>query len=394
MIFLTIIFVVFVSASEIDVCIPSFSQIQKIFNLSPFKTELLLGLNLIFHCFAAFFSGSLGDHYGKKKMINAGMFLLILGSLLCYFANSYLYLALGRVIQGIGIAAPLVLTPILIMDFYEKDEQQKRMNILNGVCTLGLCSAPIIGSYTTLLFGWKFNFLLIGLLGAAAFILSALFIPPPIKRALEPKSTYPSLREYTPLFQSKILVHYLVCLCSSIGVYYTFIGMAPLIYIESLGVHLKSFGLYQGSLTFTFGILSILGGFLVKKIGKKISFFSSFFLIFLFSVSCCFITFFNIKNPLLITGAMLLLSVGCVIPMNLIYVLSLDLIPGVSGKISALITIGKWIFTTIGIQFSSYFYSNDFRSTGVALLLMQLISFYSGFFIFKKDEILKKELRS
>ena len=148
--FITILFVIFVSAAEIDICVPSFPQIQNEFGLSPFKTEALLGANLLFHCIAAIFAGTFGDKYGKKRMINTGFVIFISGSLLCFFAPGYNSLISGRILQGIGISASLVLAPIMILDLYEKEKQQKMMSMLNGFVTLAICLAPIIGSYATL----------------------------------------------------------------------------------------------------------------------------------------------------------------------------------------------------------------------------------------------------
>ena len=53
------------------------------------------------------------------------------------------------------------------------------------------------------------------------------------------------------------------------------------------------------------------------------------------------------------------------------YVLGLDSIAGASGKISGLLTTGKWLFTIVGIQTASYFYTHDFRSTGLLIFVME-----------------------
>ena len=233
--FITILFVIFVSAAEIDICVPSFPQIQREFGLSPFKTEALLGANLLFHCIAALYAGTFGDKYGKKRAVNVGFVIFILGSLLCFFAPGYNSLISGRILQGIGISASLVLAPIIILDLYEKEKQQKIMSMLNGFVTLAVCVAPVIGSYATLLFDWRANFLLLTLLGLAAFGMFHVFIP-------SDKSVNPdvrlSIREYAIIFKSREAVLYIVGFAFCVGAYYTFVGMASIVYIESFGVSL------------------------------------------------------------------------------------------------------------------------------------------------------------
>lgn len=367
-VFVTILFVIFVSCAEIDICVPSFPQIQREFGLSPFKTEALLGANLLFHCIAALYAGTFGDKYGKKRAVNAGFVIFISGSLLCFFAPGYNSLISGRILQGIGISASLVLAPIMILDLYEKEKQRKMMSMLAGFVTLAVCVAPVIGSYATLLFDWRANFLLLTLLGLVAFGMFHVFIPSDKSVNHDAKL---SIREYAIIFKSKEAILYIVGFAFCVGAYYTFVGMASIVYIESFGVSLKNFGIYQGLLTFTFGIVSIFSGSIIPKIGKKTSFMISLGLIVVFLLLCLFAIIFNIQNPNYITAIILVLSVGVVIPCNVMYVLGLGSIAGASGKISGLLTTGKWLFTIVGIQTASYFYTHDFRSTGLLIFVME-----------------------
>lgn len=389
--FITILFVIFVAAAEIDICVPSFPQIQREFNLSPFKTEALLGANLLFHCIAALFAGNFGDKYGKKKVVNIGFVIFIVGSLLCLFAPEYNSLISGRILQGIGISASLVLAPIMILDLYEKEKQQKMMSMLNGFITLAVCMAPVIGSYATLLFDWRANFLLLALLGIVSFGMFHIFIPS--DKNIHP-DTKLSIKDYAIVFKSNVAVLYITGLAFCIGAYYTFVGMASIIYVESFVVSLKSFGIYQGLLTFTFGIVSILSGTIIQKIGKKLSFMISLGLITIFLLLCLFAVVFNIQNPNYITALILVLSVGVVIPCNVMYVLGLDSITGASGKISGLITTGKWIFTIVGIQTASYFYTHDFRSTGLLMFVMELVTLIILLVLLRKNKKFHQEVYS
>ena len=390
--FSTILFLIFVSAAEIDICVPSFPQIRQEFNLSPFKTETLLGANLLFHCIAALFAGNLGDKYGKKRVIKAGVIIFVIGSLLCFFATGYFSLVVGRIIQGIGVAASLVLGPLIIMDLYkEKAQQQKMMSMLNGFVTLAICLAPSIGSYTTLLFSWRSIFFLLSLFGVLALGMFNVFIPN--DRPVNPHATL-SIKEYAIVFKSKIAILYITSLAFFVGAYYTFVGTASIIYVESFGVSLKNFGVYQGLLTFTFGVFSIFSGSIIKKAGKKTSFLSSLVCIVIFLILCLFIILFNIKDPNYITAAIFILSIGVVIPCNMLYVLGLNSISGASGKISGIFTTGKWLFTIVGIQVASYFYTYDFRSTGILMLIMELCALITLIILIKSDKNLYKEIYS
>lgn len=365
--FFIIVLLVTISAGEIDICVPSFPEISDQFGLSVFKAELLLGVNLLAHCVGSFFAGNLGDRYGKKRVITVGLLIFIFGSLLCFVAPSYWVLLSARMIQGLGVALPMVLGPLILMDYTPKSQHQKSMSMLNGFCTLALATAPTLGSYTTLYFGWRFNFALLTFLGAIAF---AFFVTGIRSDSVTDQKVSLSIREYWPIFQSPVLVTYIVGLCLMIGLYYTFVAMAPMVYVKSFGVSLKDLGLYQGTLTLVFGVLSIFNDAIVRRIGKAVAFFGSMTLISLFLLSCTYVTLFNVQSPAVITAVFLVLSIGAVYPVNCVYVLALNHLPQAEGRTSAVITVSKWVFSVIGFQLASYLYAGNFVSTGLVSILM------------------------
>ena len=86
------------------------------------------------------------------------------------------------------------------------------------------------------------------------------------------------------------------------------------------------------------------------------------------------------------------LSVGVAIPLNFVYVFALNSIPGASSRISAIMSIGKWILSIIGFQVASYLYTNDFRSTGWMMFMMEFVSIIITFYLLKNNKVFKKEM--
>jgi DHA1 family bicyclomycin/chloramphenicol resistance-like MFS transporter len=389
MLFLTIIFSVFVAAAEIDIVIPSFPQLQEVFNLSAFKAELILSVNLISHCIAALYAGNLGDKYGKKRVIIYGFLIFIAGSVVCALSSSFEVLIFGRILQGAGVAPAMVLGFIIAIERYPTEMQERVMALLNGVITLSICLAPTIGSYMTIYFGWKGNFRLLLILGIIAAIAFQIFVP---SDKIKNSNLRISLKEYIPVLKNKITMLYVIMLCLTIGAYYSFVGLAPILYTEALGVSLYNFGFYQGALTLTFGVFSIISGSLIKLFGKKLCLYVSLFLIGGFLIVNPLLIIFNIATPLNITLTMLMLSIGFVVPCNAIFVLTLDKIPEAKGKISALISTTKWVFTIIGLQVAGFFYAKSYASVGTITTLMVVVSLSLAALLWKKDSKLKTTL--
>jgi DHA1 family bicyclomycin/chloramphenicol resistance-like MFS transporter len=386
LIFITVIFSIFVAGAEVDIAIPSFPEIRAFFDISPFMVELVLGVNLLAHCIAALFCGGLGDKYGKKRVINYGFIIFTLGSLVCATANNFGVLLFGRILQGVGVAPGMVLSFIIAIEQYDKNKQEKVMGMLNGFSTLSISIAPSLGSYVNYYFTWHGNFWLLFILGLLALISFQLFVPDDKKHEEHIKI---NIKDYFILLKNKMVFFYVTTLCLCIGAYYTFVGLAPILYIEGLGVNLKHFGLYQGALTLTFGIFSIMSGAVVGKLGKKNSVILSFSFILSFVIVNATLVTLNINNPLIITLTLLLLSVGFVIPCNIMFVLALEIIPEAKGRVSALISTIKWIFAIIGVQGASYFYKNNYFAIGVFTTSMVLIAIFIFIKLWKIDEKLR-----
>ena len=161
----TVIIMDILTGMEFDLFVPSFPELQNHFNLTPFWVESLLSVNFIGYCLSLFFLGGLADRYGRKPIILLGLTIFIFGSLLCLYPYSYYFLVSGRFLQGIGIAAPAILSFLIIADSYPLKEQQFLMAILNGSINIAVAVSPVIGSYLTLYFHWQGNFTALLLLG-------------------------------------------------------------------------------------------------------------------------------------------------------------------------------------------------------------------------------------
>lgn len=118
MTFITVILMDLLAGMEFDLFVPSFPELQQQFYLSSFWVEALLSVNFAGYCLSLFFVGSLADRYGHRPIILLGLIIFIIGSLLCLSAVPYIFLLGGRFLQGVGIAAPAILSFLIIADAY------------------------------------------------------------------------------------------------------------------------------------------------------------------------------------------------------------------------------------------------------------------------------------
>ena len=262
----TVILMDLLVGMEFDLFVPSFPEIQQAFHLSPFWVEALLSINFIGFCGSLFVVGSLADHYGRRSIILLGLSLFIVGSALCLWGPGFSYLFFGRFLQGIGIAAPSILSFLIIADSYPIHQQQRLMAILNAVMNTAAAAAPVLGSYVTLYLHWHGNFSLLFGLSLVVLLLAYRFVP---HYPLAKQSNPFSWRGYLSIMQNlelrAIIVHFL---CMFVP-YWIFVGISPVLYMQDLGVDLRHFGYYQGSLALIYALGCTLFGAVIQRVTQR-----------------------------------------------------------------------------------------------------------------------------
>lgn len=373
MFFFTIILMGILCGAEIDLFIPSFPELQEIFDLSPFMVELTLGVNLAAHCFTSLIMGNLGDKYGRKPVILIGLGIFSIGSLMCIYADNFPILLMGRFLQGVGISAPAVLSYLIIADKYNVTQQQDMMGKLNGVITIAMAFAPVIGSYVNKYYGWQGNFQLLFIIGILAFLLTIVYIP---KGKFKDPHLKFSLKEYLPVIKSREAMYYIFSICFMVQAYWIFIGISPILYMGDLGVSLDHFGFYQGAIAGVFAIFSFATGFFIRRLGNEKCTKFGLGLQWLFIALCAIAIAMNLREAYVITLLMLVLAVAVIFPVNVMWPETLGVMPEAKGRVTAIFVSLRMIITAASLQIVSHLYQRDFKIIGVALIISVLLGIF------------------
>jgi len=372
--FITVLLICILSGAELDLFIPSFPELQKVFNLTPFMVQLTLSLNFVAYCICCLFAGTLGDRYNRRTIILVGLSIFVLGSLLCVTAANFPMLIVGRFLQGIGMAGPSVLGFVVIADEYPLEKQPAMMGILNGMITIAMAFAPVLGSYINYYFDWRANFAL--LLALSMICLIASFFAIPSRKGDKTISLSPAA--YLPLLKSGRQNAYVIGIGFLILPYWVFIGMAPIFYMEDLGVPIKEFGYYQGAMAGVFSICSIFSSKILDWLKHDRCLYIGMGLCGVSAILFALIMFFDIQNPIIITGIMVILAIGMVFPINILYPQSLQVIENSKGRAAALISSFRLITTALALELVSYFYDGKFLPIGLLIFFSLIIA---AFFI-------------
>jgi DHA1 family bicyclomycin/chloramphenicol resistance-like MFS transporter len=374
LILITVILMDLLVGMEFDLFVPSFPELQRQFNLSPFWVEALVSVNFIGYCLSLFFVGSLADRYGRKPIITVGLILFILGSVFCLWGGTYNFLLFGRFIQGAGIAAPAILSFLIIADAYTLKQQQFYLAMLNGLMNTSVALSPVLGSYITLYFHWEGNFWALLLLGIIVFVMTEFFIKNTKHSVSEATATE---QTYLTLFKSKPLLQLMLLIIFMFTPYWIFVGMSPLLYINDLHISLSHFGYYQGALALVFAVGSILFGFIVGRFNSQYMLRLSLGIYSLGLIILGWVTFTDSHYPLVITLAILPFVIGEIIPTTLLYPVCLNLIPGTKGRVAAILQAGRLLLSALALQLAGWVYQGSFQNIGIilsAVLLLVIIN--------------------
>ncbi|MGV9270368.1 MFS transporter [Kitasatospora sp. NPDC003701] len=124
-----------------------------------------------------FTAGLLGDRFGRKRALLAGMVVFGIASLLSSLAASPGELIGYRALMGVGGALAMPATLAIIMNVFERAEQPKAIGIWAGAVGLAIAIGPITGGLLIEHFWWGSVFLINVPIVVVAVIAMVLLVP-------------------------------------------------------------------------------------------------------------------------------------------------------------------------------------------------------------------------
>ena len=125
---------------------------------------------LIASTVAAAIYGSLGDAFGRRKLMYVALAVFIVASLLCALAPTIELLSLARILQGLGGGGLMTLSQALIGEAIPPRERARYQGYLAAIAVCANSFGPVAGGWLTEHFGWRSIFLInvpIGLIAVA-----------------------------------------------------------------------------------------------------------------------------------------------------------------------------------------------------------------------------------
>lgn len=361
--------------SEMDLYAPSFPQMMHHFSTTEQMMQWTLSLNFLGFFIASLFCGPLADAFGRRKIILAGSLIFVVGSFICLVSQSIDVMLLGRLVQGLGVSAPVTVCMAVIADIYQGDRQITLLSRMNSAITITMALAPVLGVYLTDALGWRANFVAIFSVALLGACLIWLFVPETHGAQKRNKFQISSLfASYVTLLKSKDFMVAVLALCFSVTPYFVLIGVLPILFMEELHVTLHGYAFYQGSIVGLFSLLSLsipllLTHFDINKIARMSIVVSliALFAAWILSMSI-------IDYPLMITALMWVYVCGIVVPPTIMFTRAMDMFPELRASASSLIQALRMLSMSIGTAVAGMLYDGAFRSIALVMFLFMALA--------------------
>jgi len=257
-------------ALSIDALLPALPDIsQELTSSNPNKAQLVLSTFIIGMAFGTFVTGPLSDSFGRKKIIYFGAIIYIFSSALCIFSTNLETLVIARVLQGIGAAAPRVVSQALVRDLYSGREMARISSFIMVIFAIVPAVAPLLGAGIISISDWRSIFGVFILFALISTVWTAVRINEPLKAEMRlPFRLQPFKIATMEILSLKIVRLAIVTLIFAGGILFTAILLVQQIFDQFYG-RSNSFPLWFAMIAILSGSASFFNSMIVMKFGMR-----------------------------------------------------------------------------------------------------------------------------
>jgi len=324
-------------------------------------------------------AGPLSDTIGRKRALYIGLIIFILGSLIAYAAPSFEIMLIGRFIQGLGAAAPRIVTIAMVRDRYVGRDMARVMSYIMGVFILVPILAPSVGLAVIKVADWHAIFLGYAVITMIIFVWSALRLDETLsaenKRAFTMNVIFNGVKQ---VCTNRMCMCYTIASGFIFGGLMGYVNSSQQIYQEYYDTG-DMFAIYFGIGAASLGVAFFANAAIVRRLGMRWVIIRSMLGVLVFS--SLFIAYEMINGgvvPLpLFVGFMMIISfcLGmCFGNLNALAMVPMGHLAGIASAVigAASLVVALIVGNSIGQLFSDNLYplSVGFVITAVASLLL------------------------
>lgn len=213
--------------------------------------------------------GPVSDSVGRKPALLAGLGLFMVGCLLSLFSQSFPMMLAGRLLQGLGVAGPRIVTIALIRDQYEGRLMARVMSFAMAVFIIVPIIAPAMGQAILWVANWRAIFGAFLAIAIATSVWFTLRQPEtlPVDRRM-PFTVSRVVSGFREVLANRVALGYTVTAGLVFGPFLAYLSTAQQIFQVQYGLG-ALFPLYFALLSVALGTASLSNARLVMRYGMR-----------------------------------------------------------------------------------------------------------------------------
>jgi MFS transporter, DHA1 family, multidrug resistance protein len=251
----------------LNILLPSLPGFPKTFATTKETAQLTLSLFLGGMAVAQLVIGPLADRFGRRPVLLSGLLLFVVASFVASFATTIGTLIIARVIQAFGAVAGLTIARTIVRDIYPREQAASMI----GYVTMGMVVAPMIapalGGVLDENFGWRSIFIACLLLGAGALLATFLILKETRPATLQAATVREVANRSVGLLGRKTFIAYGGTSALSSAMFFAFVGAAPYVVQEQLGLSKDVYGYWFASIALGYMVGNFFSGRFSERIG-------------------------------------------------------------------------------------------------------------------------------
>jgi MFS transporter, DHA1 family, multidrug resistance protein len=230
------------------------AEIGKTFGVDVTVTQSVLTTFFVGFSIGQFIVGPISDRYGRRPVLLACLALYLVASVLCVVSPTLETLLVARFMQGLGAAAPRVVTLSIVRDCYSGRRMASVISLAMTALMVIPVIAPALGQIVVLAAPWRWIFVFLTLYGVVAMAWMYLRLPetlaPENRRSLQPLAILDAVRQ---ALTTRRTLGYMLATGVSQGLLLATLYAAPQVMGELLGMgtyFTVAFGIAAAAMSF------------------------------------------------------------------------------------------------------------------------------------------------
>ncbi len=304
---ITLVLLASISALNMNIILPSLPGMTTYFDTDYGVMQLAISAYFGVMAVLQLIIGPLSDRFGRRPVLLGGLTIFLLATIGCIFSPNIEVFLFFRLVQG-TVAAGMVLSRAIVRDMVEPWEAASMIGYITMGMSLVPMIGPVLGGYLDQNFGWQSSFTLVLVFGS--LVLWLVWADLGETNTNKSASFKAQFKAYPELIRSRRFWGYALSAGFASGAFFAFLGGAPFVAIELLGLDPAQMGLY-----FVFISMGYMGGnFLAGRysnvigmnrmmlFGSIVAVFGMLLVVVLWSV--------GLQHPLSLFGSIMFVGIG------------------------------------------------------------------------------------